>query len=69
MLTFHTKNTRPVEESGDVNKLTNNKKYYKKYLIWLEDFLHKESRTLTTLEYYKIAKEIEKIKEHIEKLK
>lgn len=43
--------------------------YYKNYLNGLEDFLHKESRTLSTLQYYNIMTEIQKIKEHITKIK
>ena len=42
--------------------------YYKKYLKGLEDFLHKESLTLTTREYYKLAEEIQSIKLYIETL-
>jgi len=42
--------------------------YYLKYLKGLEDFLHKESLSLTTSEYYKIAEEIESIKSHIKTL-
>lgn len=42
--------------------------YYKKYLKGLEEFLHKESMTLTTREYYKLDEEIQSIKLYIKKL-
>lgn len=42
--------------------------YYKGYLKGLEDYLHKESLTMNTLQYYNIAKEIEDIKLHIVKV-
>ena len=42
--------------------------YYTKYLKGLEDFLHKESLSLTTREYYRIFEEIESIKLYIKKL-
>jgi hypothetical protein len=42
--------------------------YFTVYLTGLKNFLHKESRTLTTLQYFKIAEEIELIKTHIKNL-
>ena len=69
MIGHYNKNARPVEESSVFHKLTNNKKYYLKYLKGLEDFKNCKEVTLTVLEYYKIDKEIEKIKEHIQKIR
>ena len=43
--------------------------YFNTYLAKLEIFLYKESVSLTTLEYYKIMKEIETVKEYIKKIK
>jgi len=68
MVGHFNKNARPVEESSVFHKLTNNKKYYLMYLKGLEDFKNCKEETLNVKEYYKIDKEIEKIKEHIKNI-
>lgn len=44
------------------------KKYYVMYLRGLEQFLKKESKNITLLNYHNLIKEIETIKKHIETL-
>ena len=52
---------KPNEDLSDLG-------YYTKYLKGLEDFLYKESLSLTTSEYFRLAEEIERMKEYIGQL-